>query len=52
MLLWYKKPPAGVQDHTRIIDFTFRFPMLHGTVRHGKFHGKFHGNCFAAGIRA
>jgi hypothetical protein len=39
---------SPLQDHTRIIDFTFRFPMLHGTVRHGKFHG----NCSAAGIRA
>ena len=30
------------------IDFPFRFPMVHGSVRHGKFHGK----CYAAGIRA
>jgi hypothetical protein len=28
-------------DHTRIIDFTNRFPMLHGSVRHGKFHELF-----------
>jgi hypothetical protein len=39
---------SPLQELTRIIDFTFRFPMVHGTVRHRRFHG----NCSAAGIRA
>ena len=38
---------SPLQDLTGIIDFTFRFPMPHGTVRHRRFHG----NCSAAGIR-
>ena len=38
---------SPLQYLTRIIDFTFRFPMRHGSVRHRRFHG----NCSAAGIR-